>query len=126
MSSKFKHQEKLQSWIDLQIGPTPSNGAFETQENALQPLTVQEETTPPDHDFLDNIGKTVRIKQKVEGWLATFFLLFSESEVRNQARKLNKEIKEVNDSLPESLIFQSELNIEELCQRWQRHNVKCA
>ena len=95
MSQRYKQNEKLQSWIDLQIGPTQSNGEFEPQENPSQTVSVQaRKKMPPPMDLIDSMGRTVLIRQKVEGWLATFFLLFSESEVRTQARKLNAEIKE--------------------------------
>tara|TARA_X000000950_G_scaffold252250_1_gene314214 strand:- start:67 stop:444 length:378 start_codon:yes stop_codon:yes gene_type:complete len=125
MSPKSKTTVTLQSWIDLQIGPTQSNGEFETPKNngktkqSFGSLEQQEDT-------VETTARSLLVRQKVERWLATFFLLLSEDEVRMQAQQLNEEIEEANSSTFGSLLPQTMLDQEKLCKRWRVHNAKCA
>ena len=123
-----------QSWIDLQIAAAQRNGEFDNLEGAGKPLKNLDE--PRDemwwvkqkmaNENLDMTPDTLRIRQKKEKWLATYYLLYSEAEVRSQGEKLNKEIQKANNTDLGPLLPQNLLDVEALCKKWRKHNSKYA
>ena len=123
-----------QSWIDLQIAGAQRNGEFDNLAGAGKPL--QNLDGPRDemwwikekmvNEKLDMTPETLRIRQKTEKWLATFYLLYSEAEVRRQANRLNKDIQKANNTDLGPLFPQTLLDLEVLCKKWRKHNLKCA
>jgi len=123
-----------QSWIDIHIATAQQNGEFNNLEGAGKPL--QNLDGPRDemwwikekmaNENLDMTPATLRIRQKTEKWLATFYLLYSEAEVRLQANKLNDTIVKVNNTDLGPLLPQNLLDVEVLCKKWRQHNQKCA
>ena len=117
-----------ESWIDQQVQTATRKGAFHDLLGEGKPLDLQRGY---DADWwikekmakenLDLTPLTLRVRQKTEKWLKIYLLIYSEDELKRQARKLNQKITEANKTDLGPLLPQQQMNIDDLVANWRQN-----
>jgi hypothetical protein len=128
MSGRKPFEITWNSWIDRQIEESRKKGEFDNLSGRGQSL-AQLASTYDENWWIKNkmqeedynlTPPTIKMRKKTEEWLAQFHKISHVDVMKFQAKQLNLEITEANQTSLGPMLPQSLLNIEQLCLDWKK------